>query len=68
MAYYVQQVTYRKLPKGKKHYTENVISDAPKDAQDALKEARGNIEIIDNKTLLLSMLDDKDVKDSIIAE
>ena len=68
MSHYVQQITYRKLPKGKKHYTENVISDTPKDAQDALKEAKGNIEIIDNKTLLLSMLDDKDVKGSIIVE
>ena len=68
MSHYVQQVTYRKLPRGKKHYTENVISDSPKDAHDALKEAKGNIEIIDNTTLLLSMLDEKDVKDSIIAE
>ena len=68
MSHYVQQITYRKLPKGKKHYTENVISDTPIDAQDALKEVKGNIEIIDNKTLLLSMLDDKDVKGSIIAE
>ena len=29
MANYVQIVTYRKLPSGKKHYTENVIAVTP---------------------------------------
>lgn len=65
MANYVQIVTYRKLPSGKKHYTENVIAESPVVAQDALKEAKGNIEIIDNKTTLVSMLSEDDLKDSI---
>tara|TARA_B100000686_G_C16721481_1_gene935220 strand:+ start:885 stop:1091 length:207 start_codon:yes stop_codon:yes gene_type:complete len=65
MANYVQIVTYRKLPSGKKHYTENVIAESPVVAQDALKEAKGNIEIIDNKTTLISMLSEDDLKDSI---
>ena len=55
MANYVQIVTYRKLPSGKKHYTENVIAESPVVAQDALKEAKGNIEIIDNKTTLVEV-------------
>ena len=65
MANYVQIVTYRKLPSGKKHYTENVIAESPVVAQDALKVAKGNIEIIDNKTTLISMLSEDDLKDSI---
>jgi len=65
MSNYVQIVTYRKLPSGKKHYTENVIAESPVVAQDALKEAKGNIEIIDNKTTLISMLSEDDLKDSI---
>ena len=65
MANYVQIVTYRKLPSGKKHYTENVIAESPVVAQDALKETKGNIEIIDNKTTLVSMLSEDDLKDSI---
>tara|TARA_B100000945_G_C20067527_1_gene450947 strand:- start:58 stop:264 length:207 start_codon:yes stop_codon:yes gene_type:complete len=65
MANYVQIVTYRKLPSGKKHYTESVIAESPVVAQDALKEAKGNIEIIDNKTTLISMLSEDDLKDSI---
>ena len=65
MANYVQIVTYRKLPSGKKHYTENVIAESPVVAHDALKEAKGNIEIIDNKTTLISMLSEDDLKDSI---
>ena len=65
MANYVQIVTYRKLPSGKKHYTENVIAESPVVAQDALKEAKGNIEIIDNKTTLISMLSEDDLNDSI---
>ena len=65
MANYVQIVTYRKLPSGKKHYTENVIAESPVAAQDALKDAKGNIEIIDNKTTLISMLSEDDLKDSI---
>jgi hypothetical protein len=65
MANYVQIVTYRKLPSGKKHYTENVIAESPVVAQDALREAKGNIEIIDNKTTLISMLSEDDLKDSI---
>ena len=68
MSHYVQQLTYRKLPKGKKEYTQNVISDSPSDAIDALKEAKGNIEIIDNKTTLVSMLSEDDLKDSIKIE
>ena len=65
MANYVQIVTYRKLPSGKKHYTENVIAESPVVAQDALKEAKGNIEIIDNKTTLISMLSEDDLNYSI---
>ena len=68
MANYVQIVTYRKLPSGKKHYTENVIAESPVVAHDALKESKGNIEIIDNKTTLVSMLSENDLKDSIKIE
>ena len=68
MANYVQIVTYRKLPSGKKHYTENVIAESLVVAHDALKESKGNIEIIDNKTTLISMLSENDLKDSIKIE
>ena len=68
MANYVQIVTYRKLPKGKKHYTENVIAETPYVAQDALREAKGDIEIINTTTTLVSMLSEDDLKDSIKIE
>ena len=68
MANYVQIVTYRKLHKGKKHYTENVIAETPYGAQDALKEAKGDIEIINTETTLVSMLSEDDLKDSIKVE
>ena len=68
MSNYVQIVTYRKLPSGKKHYTENVIAESPVVAHDALKDAKGNIEIIDNKTTLVTMLSEDDLKDSIKIE
>jgi len=68
MANYVQVVTYRKLPSGKKHYTENVIAESPIVAHEALKDAKGNIEIIENKTTLISMLGEDDLKDSIKVE
>ena len=68
MSNYVQIVTYRKLPSGKKHYTESVIAESPVVAHDALKDVKGNIEIIDNKTTLVSMLSEDDLKDSIKIE
>ena len=54
MSHYVQQLTYRKLPKGKKEYTENVIADSPSDAIEALLEDKGNIEIVNKVTKIKS--------------
>ena len=61
MSHYVQQLTYRKLPKGKKLYTENVISDSPSDAIDVLIEDKGNIEIVSKVTKIMSDPEFKDV-------
>jgi len=61
MSHYVQQLTYRKLPKGKKEYTQNVISDSPSDAIEALMEEKGNIEIVNKVTKIMTDPEFKDV-------
>ena len=38
---FIQKVTYRKLPSGKKHYTEEVIASTPKAAKLAIQNKLG---------------------------
>tara|TARA_B100001094_G_C18072855_1_gene741045 strand:+ start:498 stop:665 length:168 start_codon:yes stop_codon:yes gene_type:complete len=42
---YVQQVTYRKLPSGRKHYTEEVTASTPVAAKRLIQTNLGGTEI-----------------------
>ena len=47
MSHYVQQITYRKLPKGKKHYTEEVKASTTTAAKNRIQNTLGcDIEMI----------------------
>ena len=42
---YVQQVTYRKLPNGRKHFTEEVTASTPNAAKNLIQNNLGGTEI-----------------------
>ncbi len=41
MSQYIQQVTYKKLPKGRKQFTEEVIASTPNAAKNAIQNRLG---------------------------
>tara|TARA_B100001989_G_scaffold238217_1_gene201485 strand:+ start:4299 stop:4469 length:171 start_codon:yes stop_codon:yes gene_type:complete len=50
---YIQQVTYRKLPKGTKEYTEEVTASTPTAAKNFIQNKLGvEIEVIKNLTTI----------------